>query len=60
MDIDFTLTTGGTGSNSASAKLQNLNIINNWDTIYFLVEAAGAYTPIAFQEFYLELGMLTN
>ena len=59
-DIDFTLTSGGTGSDSASAKVQNLNIINNWDTIYILVESVGAYTPVALQEFYIELGMLTN
>lgn len=59
-DIDFTLVSGGTGSNSASAKVQNLNIINNWDTIYLLVESVGAYTPIALQEFYIEFGMLTN
>ena len=59
-DIDFTLLSGGTGSDSASAKVQNLNIINNWDTIYMLVESVGAYTPVALQEFYIEFGMLTN
>ena len=59
-DIDFTLAGGGTGSDSASSKVQNLNIINNWDTVYFMIESVGAYTPVALQEFYLELGMLTN
>ena len=59
-DIDFTTLSGGTGSDGVSAKVQNLNIINNWDTIYMLVEASSTYTPVALQEFYIELGMLTN
>lgn len=59
-DIDFTTLSGGTGSDGVSAKLQNLNIVNNWDTIYILVEAGAAYTPVALQEFYIEFGMLTN
>ena len=57
-DIDFSLVGGGTGSDSVSSKLQNLNIINDFDLIYPVFEASAAFTPVQLQEFYLELGIL--
>lgn len=57
-DIDFSLVGGGAGSDSVSSKLQNLNIINDFDTIYPIFEVSAAFTPVGLQEFYLELGIL--
>lgn len=56
--VDFTVAGGGTGSDSASASLQNLNI-QTFGDIYFMVEVVSAtYTPVAQQGFYLELGIM--
>lgn len=57
-DIDASLVGGGANSDSVSAKLQNLNIINDFDTIYPIFEAASVFTPVALQEFYFEIGIL--
>jgi hypothetical protein len=57
-DLDFTLLGGGTSSDAVGSKLDNLNKIVMTDTIYLLFEAAGAYTPVTLQEFYLEIEIL--
>lgn len=57
-DIDASLVGGGANSDSVSAKLQNLNIVNDFEIIYPIFEVAVGFTPVALQEYYLELGIL--
>lgn len=56
--VDFTVAGGGTGSDAASANLQNLNI-QTFGDIFFTVEVvSAAYTPVAEQGYRLDIGIM--
>lgn len=55
--VDFTLTTGGSGSDSAEAIVTdcNISIRTQATAIYGILIAKAAYTPTSAQQFYIEL-----
>lgn len=61
--IDFTLSTAGTGSNSASDFKVGLNIpffAVNGRNLYGVLIARGAYTPASGEQFFIEIGLEQN
>ena len=57
--IDFSCIAGGSGSDAVAAIVTNINILNQFTTLYLVYESLGAYTPVAQQNFYLELTLNT-
>lgn len=55
--IDFTLATGGSGSDSSEAVVTDVNVsVRAQSTaLYGVLIAKAAYTPVSAQQFYLEL-----
>ena len=55
--IDFTLATGGSGSDSAEAIVTDVNISVRTEAtnIFGILIAKAAYVPTSAQQFYLEL-----
>lgn len=55
--VDFTLTSGGTGSDSAEAFITDVNILSKLSSanLFGVLVAKAAYTPASGQNFYFEL-----